>query len=724
MNLFAHGREVHVARICIRRKDGDAHAARFVNILYDFFRVSGFRSQQRGHKFHGIVRLEPGGLISQERIGAGVGFVESVAGKLGHEIENAFGLFRRNFMGGAAGEEFLALRGHLVAILFAHGAAQDIGFAEGKSGQAIGDLHDLLLIKNDAVGFFQDFLQFRQIVGDFFLAVLAGDEIVDHAALDGAGAIERVERGQVFEARGLITAQDVAHAAGLKLEDGGGIGACKKLIGGGIVERKRMEIDLHGAIGGDELHGIGENRERGQAEEIHLQQAEALESLHVVLRGDFFAIGFVERQQFGERLRRDDHAGGVRGGVSREAFQALGYFEKIPEALVAFDGGAKLAGLLEGFVERDVELVGNELGQTIHVAIRQIHGAAHVFERGFGGHGAEGDDLRDVVAAVFLGDVIDHFAAPPHAKINVDIGHGNAFGIEKALEEQIVLQRIDVGNFQRVTHQAARGRSASGADGNPLRARIAHEVPDDQEVAGVAHLHDHLDFILQALFVFRERAPQPALLGERFEIRQARGESFARDALEITIHRVALRHLEFGEGIAHRLDAHVAAFGDGRGAFERVRQFAEDLGHLLGGLEIKLIGGKAHALGIRHGLAGLNAEQHFLRAGVGAREVMAIVGGHQGNAALAREAHELAIHGPIDLQALVLNFEEEIAFAEDVAQAIGGVAGIVVTALDERLGHRAAQAGGKRNEPAAVLGQQVVIDARLIVEAFEETGRN
>ena len=45
--------------------------------------------------------------------------------------------------------------------------------------------------------------------------------------------------------------------------------------------------------------------------------------------------------------------------------------------------------------------------------------------------------------------------------------------------------------------------------------------------------------------------------------------------------------------------------------------FAEDLRHLFGGLEEKLVGGKFHALRVAHGLAGLNAQQHFLRVGVG-----------------------------------------------------------------------------------------------------------
>ncbi len=105
----------------------------------------------------GIMRFQIGGLIGEERVGAGVRFVEAVAREFGHQVEDAFGFFRGDFSRGATGQEFLALRGHFLAFLLAHGAAQNVGFTEGKSGEAIGDLHHLFLIQDDAVGFFERF---------------------------------------------------------------------------------------------------------------------------------------------------------------------------------------------------------------------------------------------------------------------------------------------------------------------------------------------------------------------------------------------------------------------------------------------------------------------------------------------------------------------------------------------------------------------------------------
>ena len=183
-------------------------------------------------------------------------------------------------------------------------------------------MHHLFLIENDAVGFLENIFELREFVADFGFAVLAIDEIVDHTALNGAGTVKGVESGEIFDARGLIAAKNVAHAVRFKLEDGGGVAAGEKFVGGFVVEGQAVEIDLDAAILLDHFDGVVENGERGEAEEIHFEQADALERVHVVLRGDFIAVCLVNRDEFGERLRRNDHACCVRGSVAGEAFEA------------------------------------------------------------------------------------------------------------------------------------------------------------------------------------------------------------------------------------------------------------------------------------------------------------------------------------------------------------------------------------------------------------------
>ena len=153
---------------------------------------------------------------------------------------------------------------------------------------------------------------------------------------------------------------------------------------------------------------------------------------------------------------------------------------------------------------------GTSLVMLVDFAEGHVERAADVLERRLGAERAEGDDLRDLLAAVFLGDVLDHFAAAIGAEVDVDVGHADAFRIEEALEEQAVVQRVDVGDPHRVADQASGGRTAAGTDRDALRFGVADEVPNDQEVAGELHLLDQLDFAVEPFDVFGHVVPQMA----------------------------------------------------------------------------------------------------------------------------------------------------------------------------------------------------------------------
>ena len=163
----------------------------------------------------------------------------------------------------------------------------------------------------------------------------------------GPGRYKRVESGQVFQARGLVAAQDVPHAVRLKLKNRRRFSAREKFVGCLVIQRQRAQIDVHAAILLDHVHGIVQHGERRQAQEIHLQQADVLEALHVVLRRDFIPVGLVQRDDVGERFGRNHDASGVRRSVPREALQALRHFHQVGVASVAVDQAFQLRRLLQ-----------------------------------------------------------------------------------------------------------------------------------------------------------------------------------------------------------------------------------------------------------------------------------------------------------------------------------------------------------------------------------------
>ena len=169
-----------------------------------------------------------------------------------------------------------------------------------------------------------------------------------------------------------------------------------------------------------------------------------------------------------------------------------------------FDRLAQLRGIFDGLLQGDIELGGDHFRDAIDVGVGDIHSATNVFNGGFGGHGAEGDDLRDVVAAVFLRNVVNDFAATVHAEIDVDVGHGHALGVQEALEEQFVLQWVDVGDAERVGDQRTCGRPTARSHGNAMLFGVADEVPDDQEIAGELHLLNNGEFAFETLLVVSE----------------------------------------------------------------------------------------------------------------------------------------------------------------------------------------------------------------------------
>ncbi len=85
-----------------------------------------------------------------------MGLVEAVTGKGLHLVKNIVGEFVADTAMGGAINKHETLLGHLGRLFLTHGAAQDIGITERVTGQHLGDLHDLFLVKDDAIGGFQD----------------------------------------------------------------------------------------------------------------------------------------------------------------------------------------------------------------------------------------------------------------------------------------------------------------------------------------------------------------------------------------------------------------------------------------------------------------------------------------------------------------------------------------------------------------------------------------
>ena len=383
------------------RLDGDAEADRLAPELGDLVGVPGLERQRGGHELDRVVRLHPGRLVGDEGIGRRVGLVEAVLRELGAGVEDGDGGVPVDPALGRAHEEAAALGVHLGLDLLAHGAAQEVGLGERIAGQILGDLLDLLLVGDDAVGRLEDRLQRRMEVLDRLAPELPG--AIGRNVRHRPRPVERDQRDQVLEAVGLHVDQRSPHARAFHLEHADRLAAGEHLVGLLVVERDAGEIDLDPAAA-DEPDRDVEHRQRLQAEEVELHQPRLLDPLHVEL-GDLHAGAriAVERHQPVERPVADDDAGGMGRGVAVEAFELLGHGEEPGHhrLLVAHRLEPRLVGdrLLQrdrrGRVERD------HLGDPVDLAVGHLQHAADVAEHGARLERAEGDDLRHPVGAVF-----------------------------------------------------------------------------------------------------------------------------------------------------------------------------------------------------------------------------------------------------------------------------------------------------------------------------------
>src|SRR5207244_13125522 len=103
-------------------------------------------------------------------------------------------------------------------------------------------------------------------------------------------------------------------------------------------------------------------------------------------------------------------------------------------------------------------------------------------------------------------------------------------------------------------------------------------------------------------------------------------------------------------------------------------------------------------------------------------KIMTIVWDDELNSGLFRKSDQFAIDIFFDRYPLILNFQEEIPFAENIAQAVGIFTRPIVLLVHDRFGHWPAKTGGERNQALAVFGKQLVVNAGAVVAALKKAG--
>ena len=649
--------------------------------------------------------------------------VEAVARELLQRVENLVGhvlldpMQRRRALA-----EFDALLGHLVLVLFSHRAPQQIGAAERVAREDLRGLHDLLLVDEHAIGLLRHLIEQRVRRLHLGLALLPLDVVRDQ--VHRPRPVERQDRVDVLDVRDVELPAHPDHAPGFELEDRDGLAAIQHVKGRLVIDRDLVDVES-GFLWPDERDGVGDDGQRFQPEEIHLQHPEIAERTHRVLAHDRAVARAGQRDVFGEIAVADDHARRMHADVPRQPFERRGVFPHLLRRALLLDRFFQLgifvdrsrrvldrAGLFVLLVEtgeRDPQLVRDHLRDAIRVAIRPAQHAPHIAHHRLRAHRAKGRNLRHRAVAVFVAHVVDDLGAAVHAKVHVDVGRRHAFGVEEALEEQLVMDRVDVRDPHRVGHHRPRRRAAARSHGDAVLPRPIDEIPHDQEIVHEALRLQQCQLPLQPLADHRVlRRPRAIALAQTGVhdlpqvaiLRQPRG----RRVVGI------LRHAEF--------DLHIAPLRDRQRVGHRLGVLAEQRRHFRRRFEIQLRR-VFHPPLIGHVRARADADHHVVRLVVRAFQEMHVIRRHQLQAQLLPDPRQRRAAFEFRLDPVVVHFEEKILRPEDVAILPRETHRLRIIVRQERRVDLAFQTPAQPDQPRRVLRQQLLVDARLVIHPVE-----
>ena len=740
-HAFLGSRELGTGLVDIWRQHGDAVVTARRDVVNDLVGLARIGCQNGRHVLVWIVRLEPCRLHNQNGVAGGVRLVKGVGRELKNIVPDLLGDLARVVVLDSAVHP-VVVGGLVRAILpvehrrreqldlfLSHGLTDTrVRFALGEAAHLDGDEHNLLLVDHSAVGFAQDVVQ-AVVIGDGrLLAVHTVDVRRDHAGAERARAVQGDQCYDVLVLGGLHVLDRGRHAGGLDLEDAGGVAGAHELKDLGIVKGDLFLFDVDAKVLLDVRLGLGDNRQRAQAQEVHLEQAHVGDGMALVLGNLDAALGVeLGGHVLVDGVTADQNGARVHTLATGEALDRERRVDDAAGVVVLFIGLGKVgvkqilfAGLfVEHLLELDLGVARDHLGQALAHVDRVVQNACGVVDGLLGLNGRVGDDVGDLLGAVELANVLHDLEAPLIVEVHIDIGHLGTLRGQEPLEHQAVLERIERGDVHGVGDDSAGSRATAGADADAVVLGPLHVLGDDQKVGGKALVADDLVFVLKALFdvdaTDLARSPVVAVV-----LTQA----FLALAAELALVRLAgieQREARQDDGVPVQL--HVAFVGDLERVVAGLGAIREHRPHLLLGLHVELRAGHAHAVGVVDLGVHANAHDDVLHGRILAAQVVEVVSGDDLDTHLLGDIDERTVHllvgqTVIGGNAVFLNLDIEVAGIEGVAEGLGPLDGALhVTAVDV-LGDDARDAGARANHALGVAAQVVERHARLVVKAL------
>ena len=261
-----------------------------------------------------------------------------------------------------------------------------------------------------------------------------------------------------------------------------------------IIKSYLLNVKI-GMLGFDEPLGIGDDRQVPQTEKVKFNKSEFRRSIHVKLRNDRIAVD--RKRNIGRNLFVcNDHTGSMRGSMPRHALERTRCVDQPCYVGVAFVQRFQFPSL-QRIAERNTKLARHKICDLIDLGVAHTKRSPDIADRCTRCHRTESHDLRNMLGTVMLGNIADDLVSPLIAKIHINIGHADTFGVEESLKQQIKSNGIYIGDPDKIVDKAAGARTSARSDRNAMIFCIGDIVSHNQNIIGKAHLFDDRQLIFR-----------------------------------------------------------------------------------------------------------------------------------------------------------------------------------------------------------------------------------
>ena len=290
--------------------------------------------------------------------------------------------------------------------------------------------------------------------------------------------------------------------------------------------------------------------------------------------------------------------------MPRKSLQSSGHIDEIMNAVITLIEFSELRIHLQCLIDGNAQFIRNHLCHAVTYSIRQIQHTSHIADNTSCCHGTESNNLYDTLLAVFADDIINDFLTSLEAEVHVNIRHGDAVRVQKALKEQIITNRIQCGNIQAVRHDTSCCGASPRSHHNVMLLGVMNEIPYNQEIIHKSHGLNGIQLIADTLF----------------KLLICLWISFIKTVpdklLKIPPRIVPFRYRKFRQFIMAKLDIHIASHGNFVRVFNGFSGIREKCCHLFRGFDIILTAFIAHTVCVRYFLACLDTQKDIMGLGI------------------------------------------------------------------------------------------------------------